>query len=55
MVGAMPSDLDSELLFDDEFEEHITRFATDAGGSINVGKLRRNRKVGPSSFLHLCA
>ena len=51
MIGAVPSELES--LFDNRFEERVTRFAADTGGSMYV---RRDRKVGSSSlFLRLHA
>ncbi|KAG5351429.1 hypothetical protein C0989_006504 [Termitomyces sp. Mn162] len=38
VIGAEPDELES--LFDDEFEEKVTRFATDNGGSIYIVKIR---------------
>ncbi|KAG6864894.1 hypothetical protein C0991_006509 [Blastosporella zonata] len=38
VIGALPDELDS--LFDDEFDEKVTRFAADNGGSIYVVKIR---------------
>jgi hypothetical protein len=49
VIGAKPSDLHS--LFDDEFEERVSRFAADTGGVIYVVQVKEESEGVPTSLL----
>lgn len=49
VIGAKPSDLHS--LFDDEFEERVSRFAADTGGVIYVVQVKEESEGVPTILL----
>ena len=50
VIGALPSELDS--LFDDRFDEHVARFATESGGVVYIVKVK-DEVEGLSSYSYL--
>ena len=50
VIGTLPYELD--LLFDDGFDEHVARFATESGGVVYIVKVK-DKVEGLSSYSYL--